>query len=57
MGVAAGKPPAVIPDESVPVREDRLTSEREKRVRHMTSVNEQYGFSLTMKLVFQPLNL
>jgi len=57
MGVAAGKPSAVISDESIPVREDRLTSEREKRVRHMTSVNQQYRFPLTVSLVFESLSL
>jgi hypothetical protein len=57
MGVAAGKPSAVISDESIPVREDRLTSEREQRVRHMTSVNQQYRFSLTASLVFESVSL
>jgi hypothetical protein len=57
MVVAAGESSAVIPDESIPVGEDILTSEREKRVRHMTSVNQQHGFSLTERLVFQSLML
>jgi hypothetical protein len=52
MGVAAGKPSAVIPDEPIPVREGCFTSKREQRVCKMTSVNEQYRFALTVKLVF-----
>jgi hypothetical protein len=51
MGVAAGKPSAVIPDEPITVCEDRFTSERKQRVRKMTSVHEQDGFALTVKLV------
>jgi hypothetical protein len=57
MAIAAGESSAMIPDESIPVGEDHLTREWKKRVRHMTAVNQQHRFSLTVRLVFQSVSL